>query len=73
MAIASGTCRAERMSWTASEILFLGEMNDWDEDGFMLAAEGMLVRDAETYFGPWGCVTGMMGHVVGRGNAMLRC
>jgi hypothetical protein len=36
------------MSWTASEILFLGVINDWDEDGFILAAERMLVRDAET-------------------------
>ena len=69
----SGTCRAERMSWTASEILFLGVMNDWNGESFILAAERMLVHDAETCFGPRGCVTGMMGHVVGRGDARLRC
>ena len=68
-----GTCRAERMSWTASEILFLGVMNDWNGESFILAAERMLARDAETCFGPRGCVTGMMGHVVGRGDARLRC
>ena len=73
MAIASGTCRAERMSWTAGEKLFLGELKDWNCESFIFAAERMLARDAETCFGPWGCVTGMMGHVVGRGDARLRC
>ena len=40
------------MSWTGGEKLVCGVMNDWDEDGFILAAERMLVHDAETYFGP---------------------
>ncbi len=48
-------------------------MNDWDGESFILAAERMLVNDAETYFGPWEYVIGMMRHVVGRGDARLRC
>lgn len=52
---------------------FCGMMNDWDGESFILAAERMLVHDAETCFGPRGCVTGVMRHVVGRGDAMLRC
>ena len=43
-----GTYRAERVSWTAGEKLVCGVMNDWDEDGFILAAERMPMRDAET-------------------------
>ena len=55
MTIVCGICRAERVSWTAGEKLVCGVMNDWDEDGFILAAERMLARDAETCFGPWEC------------------
>ena len=73
MTIVCGTCPAERVSWTAGEKLICGVKNDWDGESFILAAERMLVRDAETCFGPWVCVTGMMGHVVGRGDARLRC